>query len=931
MNRYPLWKNLTILAVILVAALYALPNIFGQDPSIEVTPLSKTAEITDGSLSQVEAALNQADLPFKRIDREPDRLRIRFNDGETQLKAMDHLPETMGSEYAFALNLVADVPEWLSAIGGDPMSLGLDLRGGIHVLIDVDMDTALKNTLTDIRTDIQRSLREEKLFGQLRVEETGIRALFRTEEERDRAERIMEDSDNLQDFEVDTFETDQEFGVTAVFSQEGIRQAKKFALEQNIVTLSNRVNQLGVTEPIVQQQGDRRIVVQLPGVQDPSRVKEILQATATLEYRPVDTEHSVADAVNGKVPFDSEIRYDRQGQPVLLKKERIVSGESITNASSGLDQQSGTPAVFVSLDGRGADRMLRFTTESVGKPMAVLFIEDRPTGQKDSEGRSIKKHVEEVISVATVREPFGSNFQTTGLDSQQEARDLALFLRAGALKAPIDIIEERTIGPSLGQESIDKGFKSIIIGLVLVMIFMAIYYKVFGLIANLALLVNLVMIVAILSLLQATLTLPGIAGILLTVGMAVDANVLIFERIREEVRVGSSPQASIQAGYAKALSTILDANITTLIAAVLLFSFGTGPIKGFAVTLFIGIVTSMFTAILGTRAVVNLVYGGRRLKTLPLGLRILDKEPRINFMSKRTLAILFSGIVLLIAAGSLGLRSLNFGIDFTGGTLIEVGYSQDVDVEEIREQLAEGGYGDAMIQRFGTPRDILIRVAPQDEITNEKISNDVFALLEANPDNKPELRRVEFVGPQVGDELTEKGGLAMLYSLIAILIYVALRFEWRFAVGSIIALVHDVIFTVGLFSILWATFDLPVLAAILAVIGYSLNDTIVVYDRIRENFRKIRKGSPIDIINISLNQTLSRTIITSLTTFVVLLSLFLFGGEIIHGFATALMIGVVIGTYSSIFVASVAVVMLGIKKEDLMPKPKEGELVDERP
>ena len=929
MNRYPLWKNLMILAVILVAALYALPNLFGQDPSIEVTPLSKTAEITDGSVTQVEAALGQHDLAFKRIDREPDRLRIRFNDGETQLKAMDLLSQSMGGEYAFALNLVADVPDWLMAIGGDPMSLGLDLRGGIHVLIDVDMDTALKNTLTDTRSDITRALREEKIFGQLRLEETGVRALFRTEEERDRAERIFED--NLRDFEVDTFETDTEFGVLALFSQEGIRQAKKFALEQNIITLSNRVNQLGVTEPIVQQQGERRIVVQLPGVQDPSRVKEILQATATLEYRPVDTEHSVADAVNGKVPFDSEIRYDRQGQPVLLKKERIVSGESITNASSGVDQQSGTPAVFVSLDGRGSDRMLRFTTENVGKPMAVLFIEDRPTGQKDSEGRSIKKHVEEVISVATVREPFGSNFQTTGLDSQQEARDLALFLRAGALKAPIDIIEERTIGPSLGQESIDAGFKSILIGLVLVMIFMAIYYKVFGLIANLALLVNLVMIIAILSMLQATLTLPGIAGILLTVGMAVDANVLIFERIREEVRVGSSPQASIQAGYAKALSTILDANITTLIAAVLLFSFGTGPIKGFAVTLFIGIITSMFTAILGTRAVVNLIYGGKRLKSLPLGFRIFDKEPRINFMSKRTLALLFSGIVLAIAVASLGLRSLNFGIDFTGGTLIEVGYSQDVDVEEIRDQLADGGYGDALIQRFGTPRDILIRVAPQEEVSNEKISNDIFALLEANTENKPELRRVEFVGPQVGDELTEKGGLAMLYSLIAILIYVALRFEWRFALGSIIALVHDVVFTVGLFSILWATFDLPVLAAILAVIGYSLNDTIVVYDRIRENFRKIRKGSPIDIINISLNQTLSRTIITSLTTFVVLLSLFLFGGEIIHGFATALMIGVIIGTYSSIFVASVAVVMLGIRKEDLMPKTKEGELVDDRP
>ncbi|MEJ2310288.1 MAG: protein translocase subunit SecD [Gammaproteobacteria bacterium] len=929
MNRYPLWKNLMILAAVLIAALYALPNLYGQDPSIEVTTLAKNAAITDGSLTQLEATLNEHELTYKRIEKEADRLRIRFNDGETQLLAMEQLQEDLGAEYAFALNLVADVPTWLTSINGNPMSLGLDLRGGIHVQIDVDMETALKNTISDTATDVRSALREEKIFGRIGEQEGGIEVTFRTEEERDRAERIIEDT--LQDFEIETFEAGEEFGVRATMTREGIRLARKFALEQNMTTLRNRVNQLGVTEPIVQQQGERRIVIELPGVQDPSRVKDILQATATLEYRPVDTEHSVMDAVNGKVPFDSEIRYDRQGQPVLLKKERIVSGESITNASSGVDQQSGTPAVFVNLDGHGADRMRRFTTESVGKPMAVLFIEDRPTGQKDKDGRTIKKHVEEVISVATIREPFGAHFQTTGLDSQQEARDLALFLRAGALKAPIDIVEERTIGPSLGQESIDKGFKSIVIGLVLVMIFMVIYYRFFGLIANLALLVNLVMIVAILSLLQATLTLPGIAGILLTVGMAVDANVLIFERIREEIRVGSSPQASIQAGYAKALSTILDANITTLIAAVVLFSFGTGPIKGFAVTLFIGIITSMFTAILGTRAVVNLLYGGKRLKTLPLGMKFLQKEPKINFMSKRTLALIFSGAIMVIAVAAVGLRGLNFGIDFTGGTLIEVGYEQDVDLDPVRKRLEEGGYGDATIQRFGTPRDILIRIAPREDVSNQKISNDVFALLEADATNRPELRRVEFVGPQVGDELTEKGGLAMLYSLIAILIYVALRFEWRFAVGSIIALVHDVVFTVGLFAILWATFDLPVLAAILAVIGYSLNDTIVVYDRIRENFRKIRKGSPVDIINISLNQTLSRTMITSLTTFIVLLSLFLFGGEIIHGFALALMIGVVIGTYSSIFVASVAVVMLGIRKEDLMPKPKEGELVDDRP
>ena len=374
-----------------------------------------------------------------------------------------------------------------------------------------------------------------------------------------------------------------------------------------------------MAEPLIQQQGDRRIVVQLPGAQDPGRLKEILGATATLEYRLVDTEHSVQDAVDGRVPPGSKLYYDRSGQPVLLKKRVIVTGNQITDASSGLDQRTGSPAVFISLDGQGGRRMRDMTTENVGKPMAVVFIENRSTTSViDGETVKRKERVEEVISVANILEPFGRRFQTTGLDSTTEARNLALLLRAGALAAPIEIVEERTIGPSLGQDNIEQGFISVVVGMIVVVVFMAFYYKVFGIVADLALLTNLVLIVAILSMLQATLTLPGIAGIVLTVGMAVDANVLIFERIREELRSGSSPQASIHAGWDKALSTIVDANLTTLIAAVVLFSFGTGPVKGFAVVLFIGILTSMFTAILGTRAVINLIYGGKRLKTLPI-------------------------------------------------------------------------------------------------------------------------------------------------------------------------------------------------------------------------------------------------------------------------------------------------------------------------
>ncbi|MEN8213434.1 MAG: protein translocase subunit SecD [Pseudomonadota bacterium] len=929
MNHYPLWKNLMILAVVLIATLLALPNIFGQDPSIEISPLSRTAEVTDGSVGQVESVLKEHDLEVKRIDREPNRIRVRFNDGAAQLKAKEALEQKLQNEYALALNLSPDVPAWLGDLGARPMSLGLDLRGGIHVLIDVDMEAALKNTLKDQASDVRTELRKKKLYGRIKTVSNGIEVSFRKATERDTAEDVI--SDLLRgDFDIDTLQRGDEHLVTATFKATGIREAKKFALEQNMTTLRNRVNQLGVTEPIVQQQGDRRIVVELPGVQDPAKVKEILQATATLEYRLVDDKHSAIDAVNGKVPPGSELRFDRDGQPVLLKRGRIITGDQITNANAGIDSRSGSPMVSISLNGRGADKMRRVTTENVSKPMAVIFIEDRVVG-RDADGKSIKKHVEEVISVANILEPFGRHFQTTGLDTQEEAKTLALFLRAGALKAPIEIVEERTVGPSLGQDNIDQGFRSVMIGFLLVVIFMAFYYRTFGLIADMALLMNLVMIVAVLSLLQATLTLPGIAGIVLTVGMAVDANVLIFERIREEIRIGNSPQASIQAGYAKALSTIVDANITTLIAAVLLFSFGTGPIKGFAVTLFIGILTSMFTAILGTRAVVNLLFGGKRMESLPIGTRIMDKIPTIDFMSKRNIALMASGVVLAIAVAATAVRGLNFGIDFTGGTLIELGYQSDVELKDVRSTLKEGGFGDASAQSFGTSRDVLVRIPPRDDVSSEMISNKVYELLGGDAAEKPELRRVEFVGPQVGEELTEDGGLAMLYALIAILIYVALRFEWRFAMGSIIALVHDVVFVVGIFALAWAVFDLPVLAAILAVIGYSLNDTIVVYDRIRENFRVMRKGSPTEIINVSLNQTLSRTMITSFTTVVVLLALFFLGGEIIHGFALALLVGVFIGTYSSIFVASVAVLLLGINKEDMMPVVKEGKLLDDRP
>jgi len=611
LNQYPIWKNLLIVMVVLVGAFYALPNIYDQDPSIEITA-TKEQPVDQALYDQLKAQLDSREVTVKKLQLLDDRIRVRFSSPDDQLKGQAALESIIPEGYTQALTLLPDLPVWLAELGAEPMYLGLDLRGGIHVLIDVDMDAAVKQAVERYSGDIRSFLRNEKLrYVTVRQTSLGVEVKFSDATVRDNAVDAL--GNEFRNLTISSKDEADDFFIVMAMDENEQREVKKFALNQNITTLRNRVNAVGVAEPIIQQQGDRRIVVQLPGAQDPGRLKELLGATATLEYRLVDTEHSVQDAVNGRVPAGSKLYYERDGRPVLLKKRVIVTGDQITDASSGLDQRNGSAAVFVTLDGQGARRMRNMTTENVGKPMAVVFIENR-TVTKMIDGKPVKQksQIEEVISVANILEPFGRRFQTTGLDSTKEAHNLALLLRSGALAAPIEIIEERTIGPSLGQDNIDQGFQSVLIGLALVLVFMAVYYKVFGLVANVALVLNLVLIVAVLSMLQATLTLPGIAGIVLTVGMAVDANVLIFERIREEIRVGSSPQASIFAGYDKALSTIVDANVTTLIAAVVLFAFGTGPIKGFAVTLAIGIVTSMFTAIIGSRALINLIYGGKK-------------------------------------------------------------------------------------------------------------------------------------------------------------------------------------------------------------------------------------------------------------------------------------------------------------------------------
>jgi preprotein translocase subunit SecD len=618
MNQYPLWKYLLLVAVLVVGIFFALPNLYGNNPAVQVKA-DRDASIDEVLEGRVVAGLKSLGMEVLRVERGDRDLLLRFADENTQLKAQDHIARDLGSQYVVALNLAPATPAWLEKIGALPMYLGLDLRGGVHFLMEVDMAGATRQAEQRYAADLRQMLREEKIryAGISRRDTGGVLLGFRDNDSRERGYDLIRRE--LPELTVMERDDQQRPELLVRMNERAVDEVMRFALQQNITTLRNRVNELGVAEPVIQQQGDTRIVVQLPGVQDTAKAKEILGATATLEFRMVDTQHSVQEALAGRVPATARLYRESDGNPVLLKRSVMLSGDYITDASSGIDQQSGSPAVFITLDGKGASLFSKRTRDKIGQPMATVFIENK-TETVTVNGEDVKKSSTEetVINIATIRDQLGKRFQITGLTNTEEARDLALLLRAGALAAPIEIIEERTVGPSLGKENIEQGFRSVVFGFILVLVFMAMYYKVFGLVANLALTFNLVMIVAVLSMLQATLTLPGIAGIVLTTGMAVDANVLIFERIREEIRNGNTPQTSIEAGYKKAFSTIADANITTLIAAIVLFGFGTGPIKGFAITLSIGIATSMFTAIMGTRAVINLYYGGRRVRKLQI-------------------------------------------------------------------------------------------------------------------------------------------------------------------------------------------------------------------------------------------------------------------------------------------------------------------------
>lgn len=619
LNKYPLWKNLLLILFICLGFIYAAPNLFGEDPAVQISGIAGTS-VSDKVLNQITNSLQTNHLGYKSAVIDKRNILVRFKDTDTQLKASDLLKASLGDNYTVALNLAPATPNWLIALGAQPMKLGLDLRGGVHFLLDVDIDSVVSHRQEGNITNLTSSMRDNLIrYADIELGKDNIITLtFRDANNLSNAQNLM--TREFPDLIVNKNNTPNTYQLFAQLSPAALQKIDQYTIDQTMTTLRNRVNELGVSEAVVQQQGLDRVSVDLPGIQDTAHAKEILGGTATLEFHMVDQDHDARNAAaSGIAPPGSKL-YSNDDQPILLKDQIILTGNAITDATATFDE-NGRPSVDIMLGGGGENLFSRVTRENIGKLMAVVFVESKIQSQLVN-GKVVKtsKKNERIISVATIQNALGSHFQITGLSNEQESQNLALLLRAGALPAAIDYEEERTVGPSLGQENIHKGILSVEVGMLLVGLFMAVYYQLFGIVADLALALNLVLLVALLSILGATLTLPGIAGIVLTVGMAVDANVLIFERIREELRNGLTPQASIHAGYDRALVTIVDANVTSLIVAMVLFGIGTDAVKGFAVTLTLGLLTSMFSGIMVTRALINAIYGGRSVKSLSIGI-----------------------------------------------------------------------------------------------------------------------------------------------------------------------------------------------------------------------------------------------------------------------------------------------------------------------
>ena len=896
MTRYPAWKHACVAAVLIVAAVYALPSAYSKSPVIQVRATG-SAPITAQTLRTTRDALKDAGFEAQAVSLQDGVIQAVFDDSETQIAARSVLAEALGGQYVVAYNNTTNAPGWLGSLGATPLALGLDLRGGVYFLLQVDVDFAVDKRLQGVAGDIERLIpgtRAEVAEGEVVVEVADITA----------AEPAFDKiTEQFPDMVSSTgADTKMLFTITDAARDEII----DLTMQQNLQTLRNRINELGVAEPVITRQGSDRIAAQLPGVQDTAQAKKVLGRTAALELRGVDSAKSASRTVirrakRGRPPPGRELFEQRDGPPLIVDKKPVITGENITDARPSYDQNN-RPAVHIALDLAGGEKMKRHTRPRVGQQLAILLRD------KDSA---------EIISAPVINEELYVNFLIHGRMNAAEAAELSLLLRSGSLAAPLEIVEERTVGPSLGADNIRRGVNSVIGGFIAIAIFIAIYYAAFGVISVGALMANLLMLTALLAVADATLTLPGLAGFALTLGMAIDANVLINERIREEVDAGKTPLGAIQTGYSRALTTILDSNLTTLIAGVALFAFGSGPVRGFAVVLCFGILTSMFSAVQGSRALVNLSFERRKAQKLLLGLRALNISKTLPLMKYRKITGLVSSIFLVLCLVSLGVRGLNFGIDFTGGTVIETSFERPPAIADVRSSMSDIGLTDAPIQQSGDG--LLIIKAPPGE-SGALLSDRVMSSLR-ELDPSAELRRLEYVGPQVSDELFFAGALALLFVVGGIMLYLSMRFKWRMAAGAIIANLHDVVFILGIFSLFQWEFNLPVLAATLAILGYSVNESVVIFDRVRENFRSQRKSADAaDMLDISITQTWARTIITHGSTQLAVLAMLFFGGDVLFLFALALTIGIFSSIYSSVLISGPISLWLGLTRDDFIEK-----------
>lgn len=801
---------------------------------------------------------------------------------------------------------LSELPSWFPK---QKITLGLDLQGGSHVMLQVDRNDIVKERLQSTVDDVRLKLREANI-GYTGLSGTGqtVQVRVRDASQIDAAKKAL--ATLTQPISAGTLAggsiveatlTDGGDGLLKIeLTDQGIEYRMSSAVTQSTEVIRRRVDELGTTEPTIQREGSARIIVQVPGLQDPQRLKNILNQTAKLSFHMVDQSMSAQDALNSRPPATSEILYSKDDPPVpfLIEKRALVSGEDLVDAQASFNSQNNEPVVTFRFDSKGATRFAQATSENVGRPFAIVLDN-------------------EVLSAPVIREPIlGGSGQISGSFTVQSANDLAVLLRAGALPATLTVVEERTVGPGLGADSIRSGVIAGVIGTALVIVFMLAFYGLLGMIANIAVALNVIMILAILTMLGATLTLPGIAGIVLTIGVAVDANVLVYERIREESRSGKPFLPSVENGFTRAFATIVDANVTHFIAAAVLFFLGSGPIRGFAITLMIGIVTTVFTAYILTRWLVAIWVRRARPKGMPKGVRTgFFDGSNISFMKLRNFNFGLSALLSVAAVVGFMYHGMNLGIDFTGGSIFQVKAIQgEANLESIRTRLTELNLGEVQVQGFGSPSEALIRVQAQNRGENAEQSVDSLVRGELGKDY--EFSRVEVVGPTVSGELAKTGTIGVTVALIGILIYVWLRFEWQFAVGAIIATIHDVLLTIGMFVFTGTEFNVSSIAAVLTIVGYSLNDTVVIYDRVRETMRRYKKMPMSLIIDVSTNQTMSRTIMTSITTSLAILALVIFGGEVIRSFTIAMLFGVVVGTYSSIYIAAPILILFKLRSDD---------------